>query len=103
MGKHGISFPIPLLEAGDVQEIPIPGLSIDIPKVGSAGLDVAAGIKGNPDHFEIQAGFNACGIIEGHHACGSDLTGELPVWMLQHTFQFSHYCESIKKEIDIMV
>eukprot|EP00747_Dinoflagellata_sp_TGD_P182100 gnl/TRDRNA2_/TRDRNA2_36193_c0_seq1.p1 gnl/TRDRNA2_/TRDRNA2_36193_c0~~gnl/TRDRNA2_/TRDRNA2_36193_c0_seq1.p1 ORF type:complete len:183 (+),score=34.15 gnl/TRDRNA2_/TRDRNA2_36193_c0_seq1:96-644(+) len=103
--KHGIAnLPIVTIPAGTEKNVAIPHLSVHIPKLNStAGLDVAGSIDGNPDHLTIKAGFNACGMIEGHAVCGSDFVSELPIWVLQHTFEFGKFCESAEEKVNLIV
>ena len=51
---HHIDFPITGITAGKAQNIPIPGLSIAVPKIGNLGVDAAVLIQGNPDELTLK-------------------------------------------------
>merc|ERR1711862_699550 len=80
--KHNIDFKVADVEAGTEKDIPVPGLSVDIPEVGSAGVDVAVEVDGNLDNLRLKVGLNACTQVRGHEVCGSALTSYLPIWIL---------------------
>eukprot|EP00928_Gymnodinium_smaydae_P091304 TRINITY_DN75008_c0_g1_i1.p1 TRINITY_DN75008_c0_g1~~TRINITY_DN75008_c0_g1_i1.p1 ORF type:complete len:264 (-),score=23.88 TRINITY_DN75008_c0_g1_i1:125-916(-) len=90
--KHHVNLTVGGIEAGETEEIPIPGLAIGIPHIGNAGLDVAVGIEGDLKELGLSVGVNACVKVLNHNVCGSDLTGALPVWILRGTYHFSNYC-----------
>jgi hypothetical protein len=69
--------------AGTNTEFPIPGLSVEIPVVGSAGVFAAVKLEGDANQLSVQLGLDACGQIFGETECGSKLTSELPVWVFQ--------------------
>jgi len=89
----GIDYPITGLTAGEDEDIPIPGLSINIPVVGDAGVNAVVDLDGNVDQFTMDLGLDACAEVMGYQQCGSKLTSELPVWVLQGTFSFGDMCE----------
>lgn len=101
--QHGISFPVKNIQAGDIQEVPIPHLSVAIPGYGTVGLDASGSIDGNPDHLTVKAGFNACGDIKGHKVCGDQFIKFLPFWVLHHTFELGDFCKSMQKHLDVIV
>ena len=114
--KIGLSYTWGPYGAGKSLHIPIPGLSVDIPVVGSAGIDAVVGISGNVASVTLKFGLDACVSIganetdtpENRHAtlinvgnethpefekCGADLLpGELPIWLLTGHFSFSSLC-----------
>ena len=78
--------------AGDTQEFAVPGLTVGIPLVGSAQVELAVGIQGNAQQLQMQLGLDACATVLGYQKCGSDLTSELPYWVLSGSYDFSGYC-----------
>jgi hypothetical protein len=89
----GIDYQIASLTAGEDEDIPVPGLSIGIPFVGSAGINMAVKIDGNLDALTLSLGVDACISDVG---CGSDLLSSLPIWLLNTQFDFSDLCEGKK-------
>lgn len=91
----GINHTIAGVSAGEEKDIPIPGLDIDIPVVGNAGVNVAVEFGGNPSEVHVKLGLDACIDlpIVGEH-CGSAVTSELPIWLLSGTYDFSSICSS---------
>ena len=43
--------------------------------------------------LEVHVGLDACANIGLLLECGSKLTKALPVWVVQHTFDFSSVCK----------
>jgi len=80
------------LTAGTDEEFPIPGFSIDIPVIGSAGVFAAVQIDGDLSEFSVQVGLDACVDTIIGEECGSSLTSDLPLWVLQGTYQFDSIC-----------
>merc|ERR1712000_660639 len=62
----GIDYPIAMIQMGTTKNFPIPGLSVDIPIVGNAGVQVAVVLNGNLNDFDVKVGLNACGTILYH-------------------------------------
>ena len=94
--KFGINFPIAGVEAGEIKSIDVPGLSVDIPKIGSAGVVIDLGIDGNVDNLELKVGLDACASVLHYNVCGAKLSSKLPIWLLDHTFQFESICDATK-------
>jgi hypothetical protein len=88
----GIDYPIDDITFGTDQEFPIPGFSIDIPVVGSAGVFAAVDVSGDVSSFQAKLGLDACIDSIIGEECGSSLTSELPVYVLQGTFSFDSIC-----------
>ena len=84
--------------AGFSDTVPIPGLSFDIPVVGSAGAVLDVNITGNVASFTVQAGIDACITIAGFQECGDKVTSELPFWVLNQSFDFSNLCTMHKNK-----
>jgi hypothetical protein len=92
----GIDYPITGLTAGEDEDIPIPGLSWDLPVIGSAGANMAVKIDGNIEDVTLTIGVDACASVLGIKTCGADLTSELPIWLLNAEFDFSNLCQGMK-------
>ena len=91
----GIDHKILGIKAGTKEEVGIPGLNVGIPVVGKAGVDAAIELDGNASKLKVKVGLDACAKLKFvGKKCGSDLTKVLPVWILDHTFQFSHVCDA---------
>jgi len=88
----GIDYPIAGISAGDDKEIPVPGLSFGLPVIGSADANMAVKVDGNIDAVNIAIGVDACATVLGFKKCGSSLTSELPIWILNGQFDFSNLC-----------
>ena len=48
---------------------------------------------GNLSALEVHVGLDACAKVGPLLECGSKLTKALPVWVVQHTFDFSSVCQ----------
>lgn len=95
--NHGIDFPIAGITAGESRNIPIPGLSIAVPGLGHAGVDVAVLILGNPDMLTLKIGLNACVALAHKIVCASSiplLNSILPWYVLSGTYTFGDVCNS---------
>lgn len=95
--KFGIKHELAGLTAGKAIDIPIPGLSLDIPDIGSVGVNAVFDIEGDLSNLEIKLGLDACGKVLGHSVCGSKLTKKLPLYVLDHTFNFDSLCKEAKE------
>jgi len=93
--KLGIDCKLAGISAGKTYSIPIPGLSFDIPELGSVGVMADVKLGGNPSALEIQFGLDGCGTVLSHSLCGSKLTHLLPIWLLDGTFDFSDVCNGV--------
>jgi hypothetical protein len=91
--KFHVSKELAGLHAGKAVDFPVPGLSIDIPDIGSVGVDLAFDIEGDLDEMEIKLGLDACGKVLGEKVCGSDLWSKLPLEVIDHTFNFGSLCK----------
>lgn len=90
----GIDYQIAGLTFGKDADIPVPGLSIDIPDVGEAGVNAAVQLVGNVDAFDAQLGLDACISVGGDKECGSSLVPELPIWVIKGNFTFGSICRA---------
>jgi len=91
--NHNLSYSIAGIKAGQEEDIPLPGVSIDIPKVGNAGVDVAVELGGNLDALTISVGVDACVGVGPKEVCGHALAPKLlPIWLLEGTFHFGSLC-----------
>ena len=96
--KFGINHELAGLVAGKAIDFPIPGLSLDIPDIGSVGVNAVFDIEGDLENMDIKLGLDACGKVLGHSVCGSKLTDELPIYILDHTFNFDSLCKQAIQE-----
>lgn len=90
--KIGIDHELAGLTAGKAVDIPVPGLSLTIPKIGSVGVNAVFDIEGDLEALDIKLGIDACGKILGVQLCGEKLTKKLPIYLLDHTFNFGSLC-----------
>ena len=96
--NHHNDFPIEAIRAGEEKNIPIPGLSIIMPAIGSFGVDATVLIAGNPDNLTMKIGLNAC-LSAGHHReiCASSIPGLntiFPFYFINGTYSFGHVCDA---------
>ena len=87
------------LTFGKEGSYPIPGLSLHIPKLGNAGVQVAFELEGSAREAEIKVGLDACGSIDGHKICGSKVIHELPLWLISGKFSFGHICSAYEADM----
>ena len=102
--NHNIDFPIEAIKAGEQKNIPIPGLSIMVPSVGSLGVDVTVLILGNPDTIMLQVGLNACLQAPRRQICASSIPGfnkMLPWYILNGTYSFGNACDSLVETVAV--
>ena len=95
--NHHIDYRVSGIRAGEEMEFPIPGLSIAVPTLGHAGLDVAVLIAGNPDQLTLRIGLDACVVVRTHTICASSIPGLqtfLPWWILSGTYSFGDICNT---------
>lgn len=75
------------ISAGDDGSVDIPGLSFGIgPLTAGAVLDYT--LSGNAEALEIKLGIDACAQVFGVKECGSDITSELPLNILDEKINF---------------
>ena len=73
--------------------MPVPGLSLDVPVLGSAGVNLVARITGSVQELTLSFGLDACGSVLGVETCGADVDPyRLPVMMLNETYAFGGVC-----------
>jgi hypothetical protein len=100
--EHHIDYKIAGLRAGEEKEIPIPGLSVIVPGLGSLGVDAAVLIMGNVDQLTMKVGLNACAVIRHKNICASSIPGLhtiLPWWVLYGTYSFGDLCNATKTAV----
>lgn len=56
--KHHIGHTFGPISAEGTKDYPVPGLSIDIPKIGEAGINAALGIDGDVENLKIEIGLD---------------------------------------------
>mmetsp|Transcript_22527 Transcript_22527/g.72913 ORF Transcript_22527/g.72913 Transcript_22527/m.72913 type:complete len:120 (-) Transcript_22527:27-386(-) len=89
----GIDYEIEKLTAGEDAYVPVPGLSLDVPVLGSAGVNLVARITGSVQELTLSFGLDACGSVLGVETCGADVDPyRLPVMMLNETYAFGSVC-----------
>ena len=74
-------------------DIPIPGLSIDVPLVGSVGAVAKASVSGTVTSATFSIGLDAC--LGDANECGSDIPvigHYLPYTILDETYDFGNVC-----------
>lgn len=75
------------ITAGMDGSVDIPGLSFDIGIV-SAGAVLDYSLDGNAEALEIKLGLDACGSVFGVKECGSDLSSDFPINILDEKINF---------------
>jgi hypothetical protein len=80
-------------------DIPIPGLSLDIPFVGSVGVNAIVQVDGDASEFDFNLGLDGCMSVLGKTVCGSELTSYLPIWVLNGTITLSDLCSSTASNV----
>jgi hypothetical protein len=97
-GPNGFDLKIPALSAGTNKTIPVEGLDVDIPGLGSAGVVVNFVLDGNLQALKAEVGLDACIDIPIYGTkCGSSVISALPVWILNQTLSFTSVCPSAAK------
>jgi hypothetical protein len=74
------------------EQVAIPGLDFDIPGIGHVGAVVDITFKGNIQAMELAIGVDACADVIRWEKCGADLTHDLPIEIIDHTFDFFDIC-----------
>jgi len=97
-----IDYPIAGITAGTSENVPIPGLSIDIPFVGSAGVVMVIKVDGNVDQLTISFGVDACIDSPAGDECGADLPipvgNPFPIMLIDAQMSFGNLCAKVKKQ-----
>lgn len=88
----GISHQFAGISAGEAYNLPVPGLSLDVPLVGEVGVVMDIELDGDLSSFEIDLAVDACAGSGSDQECGSDLTSYLPIELLSHSFNFDDVC-----------
>merc|ERR1712032_1789594 len=96
--NHQLNYTLAGIAAGQTVYEPIPGLSIDVPEIGNAGVDVVVTIDGSLEKLELKLGLDACAEVHDHKVCVSRLTSSLPWWVLDGSFHFSNFCKAALAE-----
>lgn len=79
-------------KSGDSGEVAVPDLSINIPIVGSAGVYAVYDLEGDASSLGLALGLDACLSVLGYQKCGSSLTSDLPIILLNSTYKFDGLC-----------
>lgn len=90
--KHSINYTIAGVAMGETKHVPIPGLTIGIPKIGDASVDATVTLEGSLSEFTVKVGVDACAVVAGESICGSDLTRYLPFWVFHGTYHIEGIC-----------
>ena len=94
--NHNIDYPIERVVAGERKIFPVPGLSIMVPQLGHAGIDVVVYIAGNPDQLVLQIGLDACLAVRSSFVCAESLPyldTAFPWWVMNGTYHFGDLCD----------
>jgi hypothetical protein len=79
------------LQTDTTGDLAIPGMSFDVPVIGSVGADLAYDLKlsrsKRDEMFGLSLGVDACAIIAGFHECGSVCELLLGSWINVFLFQ----------------
>ena len=94
---YKIDYLVGNFTAGVNEDIPIPGLSLEIPLVGDVGVNAIVQVDGDASEFDFNLGLDGCMTIEEKTVCGGDLTRYLPIWVLNGTVALSDLCSSTVK------
>ncbi|KAA0153836.1 hypothetical protein FNF29_02825 [Cafeteria roenbergensis] len=97
--KFHVHHTIAGLTFGKEGNYPIPGLSLHIPKLGNAGVQVAFQLQGSAKAAQVKVGLDACGSIAGHKVCGSKVISKLPLWLISGKFSFGHICSAYEADM----
>ena len=89
----GVDFTHDFALGDDVEE-PIPGISLDVPFIGSVGFFADVGLTISAGILDIYVGVNVCGEVLGVSVCGSSVISELPYKILEDKIRFSDVCSS---------
>ena len=57
------------------------------------GVNAVFDIEGDLSNLDIKLGLDACGTVVGKSVCGSDLTDDLPIYVLDGSFNFDSLCK----------
>jgi len=87
-----IDYLVGNFSAGTNEDIPIPGLDVDIPIIGSVGVNAVVQVDGDAQELDFNLGLDGCITILGYTKCGADLTSSLPIWVLNGSITLSDLC-----------
>jgi len=91
----GIDYKIASLTTGEDADIPVPGLDLDVPVLGSAGVNMVVKIDGSVDALSLGLGVDACASVLGYEKCGADVDpAQFPIMLLNETYKFSGVCDN---------
>ena len=83
------------IAAGEAAEVPVPGISWEIPGLGAAGAYMDIAVSGNVEKLQLSLGIDACVDTFGVVTCASTLDpADFPIWILDEAFDFSTVCEA---------
>ena len=88
----GISYSTEF-DVGVEEAIPVPGVSVVVPGLGTAGVYMDTLINGNIDSLTIDIGIDACATLFYDLTCASTVDPtDFPIWLLESTFNFGSVC-----------
>lgn len=88
----GIRHEFAGISAGEQYQLAVPGLSLDVPLVGTVGVVMDVTLNGDISEFDVELAVDACAGVGSEKECGADLTSYLPISLLSHEFDFSNLC-----------
>lgn len=92
----GIDYRIASLTTGEDADIPVPGLDLDVPVLGSAGVNMVVKIDGSVDALSLGLGVDACASVLGYEKCGADVDpAQFPILLLNSSYSFSGVCSNL--------
>lgn len=78
------------------QDINIPGVSISVPGVASAGLVVRVQGDASGENLDVKLGLDACGSVFGAELCAESVPfvgSNFPIWLLDFSTEVSFICQ----------
>merc|ERR1712151_519286 len=90
---HDIRFQLAAIRAGKEVRVPVPGLSVGVPSGPNAGVQLRVFLNGSPSSLQTLVCLGACAQVGFFWLCGSQLTAELPICLLEGRYDFSDFCE----------
>ena len=66
-------------QSGETEDFPVPGFSISVPGVASAGVNMVVGLDVSGQSIKVDLGVDVCGSVLGVQVCGASITSALPI------------------------
>ena len=81
------------ITAGEKAEVPVPGISWEVPPIGAVGAYMDIAVAGNVESLSLALGIDACAEAFGVTTCASSMDpADFPIWLLDETYDFSTVC-----------